>query len=78
MRHGAQDNGEGGMSNGAMPIQPKFNVTVTAKIGYGDRQRMDMGWQQARTLQVKGVPAWSEQDAQAKVLAKMGTGWKLA
>ena len=65
------------MSNGAMPNQPQFDVIVTAKIGYGDRQRINMGWQQPKTYRVKGVPAWSEGEAQRKVLAKMGTGWRL-
>ena len=66
------------LGNGAMPIQPRFDVRVTAKIGYGDRQRIDMGWQQPKTYNVKGVPAYSQAEAEAKVLAKFGRGWKLA
>ena len=65
------------MSNGAMPVQPKFDVQVTTKLGYGDRQRMVMGWQQPKTYRVNGVPAYSQQEAERKVLAKFGTGWKV-
>ena len=65
------------MSNGAMPQQQYYDVVVTTQIGYGDRQRIAMGWQQTRTLKIKQVPAWTQQEADAKVLAKFGTGWKL-
>ena len=66
------------MSNGAMPLQLKFDVTVTAAIGYGDRQRVNMGWQEAKVYRVKGVPAYTQQEAEQKVLVKFGHGWKLA
>lgn len=62
---------------GTLPEPPRFDVTVTTKIGYGDRQRIAMGWQEPRTLNIKGVPAWTLQQAQAKVLAKLGKGWEI-
>ena len=65
------------MSNGALPVRTTFDVTVTAKIGYGDRQRINMGWQTPKTYRIKAVPAWTQAEAEAKVLAKMGAGWKL-
>lgn len=65
------------MSNGAMPIQQYYDVTVTTRIGYGDRQRIAMGWQQPRTIKVRQVPGWTQHEAEAKVLAKFGKGWKL-
>ena len=63
--------------NGAMPIQPTFDVMVTAKMGYGDCQRVAMGWQSPKTYRVKAVPAWNQSEAEAKVLAKFGKGWQL-
>ena len=65
------------MSNGTMPTQPTFDITVTAKLGYGDRQRVAMGWQQPKTYRVKAVPAWNQAEAETKVLAKFGTGWRI-
>ena len=66
------------MNQGTMPTLSRFDVAVTAENGWGDAQRVAMGWQQPKSYRVKGVPALTQAEAERKVLAMFGKGWKLA